>query len=203
MRLLLVRHGESDWNATRQLQGQADIPLSARGRDQARRLRPVIEALAPDRIVASDLARAAETARILGVEARPEPGLREIDVGDWTGRPIEALRAEPGGAYAGWRAGTFTPASGEPWPAFRARTVGAIARARAQDVNGQAPRTLLAVCHGGVIRALLEHHVGLALDRLLPVGPGSVTILRLGAGDAARLEAYNHAPMLPDLLAPD
>ena len=61
MRLLLVRHGETEWNAARRLQGQADIALSDRGRDQARRLRPVIEALRPDRVVTSDLLRAAET----------------------------------------------------------------------------------------------------------------------------------------------
>lgn len=84
MRLLLVRHGQSEWNAGRVLQGQADVPLSDLGRAQAAALAPTIAALAPDRAVTSDLQRAAATAAILGYpDARPDPALREIDVGVW------------------------------------------------------------------------------------------------------------------------
>ena len=66
-RVLLVRHGESAWNASRRLQGQADIALLARGEEQARLLRPVIAALEPDKVVCSDLARARKTAELLGI----------------------------------------------------------------------------------------------------------------------------------------
>jgi probable phosphoglycerate mutase len=82
MRLLLVRHGASEWNAVRRLQSQADLALSDLGREQARRLRPVTEALVPDQTISSDLVRAAETARLLGAtDANLMPGLREIAVG--------------------------------------------------------------------------------------------------------------------------
>lgn len=199
MRLLLVRHGESEWNAARRLQGQADIALSDRGRAQAAALRPVIEALRPDRAITSDLRRAAETARLLGVDAVPEPDLREIEVGAWTGAAIDGLVAATPQDYAGWRAGTFAPEGGELWPAFRARAAGAIMRAA--EANGTG--TLLAVCHGGVIRALVEHFLGLAPKALIPVGPASVSALRLGRGAPARLELFNHAPGLPEFAAPD
>ena len=65
-RILLVRHGESEWNAVRRLQGQADIDLSQKGRRQAAALAPVVEGLAPDLVLTSDLKRAADTAALLG-----------------------------------------------------------------------------------------------------------------------------------------
>ncbi|MES2549577.1 MAG: histidine phosphatase family protein, partial [Pseudomonadota bacterium] len=95
MRLLLVRHGQSEWNAGRVLQGQADVPLSDLGRAQAAALAPVVAGLAPDRAVTSDLVRASVTAAILGyTNARPVPALREINVGVWQGRSIPDLIAE-------------------------------------------------------------------------------------------------------------
>lgn len=200
MRVLLVRHGQSEWNATRRLQGQADIPLSDLGRDQARRLAPVIAGLDVSHVLTSDLSRAAETARLIGLPlAVPTPSLREIDVGDWTGAEITDLRGERPADYAAWRAGSFAPKGGELWADFRTRVVSAIEAARpASGAN------LLAVCHGGVIRALLDHYLGLSPRRIIPVGPASLTALRLnGDGQGARLELFNHTPGIPDFEAPD
>lgn len=198
MRLLLVRHGESEWNAARRLQGQADIALSERGREQARRLRPVIKGLEPDRCLSSDLRRAAETASLLGAEgASFTPELREIDVGCWTGQAIADIVAREPEAYAGWRAGTHAPEGGESWAAFRARA------ARAVEEAAQGCRHLLVVCHGGVIRALLEHFLALTPARIIPVGPASLTALRLNGQGTARLELFNFTPGQPELAAPD
>ena len=159
MRLLLVRHGQSEWNASRRLQGQADIALSEKGRAQARALAPVIAAIRPDAAITSDLARAAETARLIWNQpASPTAALREIDVGDWTGQAIARLVADVPDEYHGWRAGAFAPPGGEIWADFRARTAAAIAAAP-QSGN------LLVVCHGGVIRALLEHLLLGALNK--------------------------------------
>ncbi len=199
MRLLLVRHGQSEWNAGRVLQGQADVPLSALGRDQAAALAPTVAALAPERAVTSDLLRATATAAILGhADARPEPTLREIDVGVWQGRAIPDLQAEDAAAYAGWRAGTHRPEGGEDWATFAARVQRAI---RSEAASGGA-RTLLAVCHGGVIRAALDAFLGLRPKHVLPVAPASLTVLRLN-GDVAKLELYNFRPGAPELGAPD
>lgn len=201
MRMLLVRHGQSEWNAGRVLQGQADVPLSDLGRAQAATLAPVVAGLAPDRAVTSDLVRASETAAILGYpKARPTPALREIDVGVWQGRSIPELVAEDAERYAGWRAGSHRPDGGEDWSAFVARVAGAIRSECASVGRG----TLLVVCHGGVIRAALEAFIGLRPHSVLPVAPASLTVLRLASTSReARLELYNYRTDTPELGAPD
>jgi glucosyl-3-phosphoglycerate phosphatase len=200
MRLLLVRHGQSEWNAGRILQGQADIPLSALGREQANALAPAIAGLDPSRVITSDLIRASETAARLGFpDARPEPRLREINVGAWQGKAIADLLADDAAAYQSWRAGTYRPEGGELWDEFVARTVAAVL-----DEAAKGGKTLLAVCHGGVIRALLYHLVGLPPRHIIPVAPASLTTLRLnGDGQGTRLELFNWRPTTLDLEAPD
>ena len=202
MRLLLVRHGESEWNASRRLQGHADIALSAEGRRQADALRPVIAAIGPDRTVASDLARVRETAERIGAgNVTLTSDLREIDVGDWTGKSIDAIVAADAQAYAGWRAGTHAAPGGEGWPGFVARVSGAIERER----SSRPCETLLVVCHGGVIRALVQHLLGLPPARIIPVAPASLTVLNLesAGGSGGRLELFNYRPGSLDLEAPD
>src|SRR5690242_596043 len=89
-RLLLVRHGESTWNADGRIQGQLDPPLSERGVAQARE---VAERFAGHRLAglySSDLARTWQTAvaigAVVGIDPVPEPGLREIALGEWEGK---------------------------------------------------------------------------------------------------------------------
>lgn len=201
MRLLLVRHGQSVWNADRRLQGQADIALSALGRRQATDLAPVIAGFAPCRAITSDLIRARDTAALLGfAAARPDPALREHSVGAWEGRAIPDIVAQSPADYAGWRAGTFTPPGGEAWGHFTARTTAAI---RAEQAAG-ACRNLLVICHGGVIRALLHGLLGIAPTSVIPVAPASLTTLLFPQqGSAARLELFNYRPGQIDLDAPD
>jgi broad specificity phosphatase PhoE len=198
-RLLLVRHGESEWNAARRLQGQADIGLSPAGESQAEALAETIRRLGPDRVLSSDLKRARRTAELLGhADAAPEPGLREVDVGEWTGRAIAELIAAEPEAYRGWRAGTHAPPGGELWTHFVARTRAAVEPAM------EAAQCTLVVTHGGVIRALLQALLGIEPSRIIPVGPGSLTILaRKPAETVCRLELFNYSPAGPILNAPD
>lgn len=197
-RLLLVRHGQTEWNALRRLQGQTDIALTPEGETQARALAPLIADLAPDRALSSDLARAMHTAALLGHEdATPEPRLREQDLGAWSGRDIADLLRDVPTEYHEWRAGRFTPKGGEVWPDFRARVESAIA-----DALAEGAATTLLVCHGGVIRAALDALLDLPPNRVIPVGPASLTILaRPDTG--LRLEAFNLRNTTPDLDAPD
>jgi probable phosphoglycerate mutase len=202
MRLLLVRHGQSEWNAEKRLQGQADIGLSALGRTQAERLALPVRALHPDKVITSDLQRARATAALLGFpDAALREGLREIAVGEWTGRAIPEIVAESPRAYAAWRAGTDVPPGGEIWADFMARAASVIEAER--DMMGKG--TLLAVCHGGVIRALLQHYLALVPDNIIPVGPASLTSLRLPQDRTkpVRLELFNYRPGSLDLDAPD
>lgn len=198
-RMLLVRHGESEWNAVRRLQGQADIGLSAKGEKQAMALAPTIAQLAPDRIVSSDLRRARHTAELLGFpDAQLDPGLREVDVGEWTGLAIADIIVSDPESYRGWRAGTYAPPGGEIWQDFADRTAKA-----ALDAFSTAER-LLVVCHGGVIRALLQTLLDLSPKRIIPVGPASVSILATRPGETEmRLEVFNSSPGGPVLDAPD
>ena len=97
--LLLVRHGETDWNASGRLQGHTDRPLSDFGRRQARQLAEDLATEELDAIYASDLARARETAEIvgerLGLPVRLDPDLREKDWGNWEGlTSVERDRVE-------------------------------------------------------------------------------------------------------------
>lgn len=198
-RLLLVRHGESEWNATRRLQGQADIGLSPKGEAQALALAPLIAQLAPDSVITSDLSRARRTAELLGYpDARTDMALREVDVGAWTGLDIAGIVSDQPEAYRNWRAGTFAPPGGEEWSTFSTRTVTATRAAF------ETAERLLVVCHGGVVRALLQALLGLSPKRIIPVGPASLTILANKPNEHdMRLEVFNHTPGGLVLDAPD
>ncbi len=200
--LLLVRHGQSQGNAMRRLQGQADSPLSETGQVQAEMLLPMIRSLEPDRAMSSDLARARDTAAILGhADAALDPDWREIDVGDWSDRPIADITAADPSAYRGWRAGTHTPPGGESWPHFRDRIRAALERL----VDGEGRRPLV-VCHGGVIRAACEILLGLPPSKILPVAPASLTVMTVEPRRSelkARLQAFNLTPGRLVLDAPD
>lgn len=199
MRVLLVRHGQSEWNASHRLQGQADIALSETGKSQADALRPVIDEIGPCRVISSDLERVRDTAqRITSVAPRFLQNLREINVGDWTGRKIEDIQAEDETAYLGWRAGTTTPPGGEAWDNFADR-VAAVIRTEMNDPC----ENLLVVCHGGVIRAVLQRFLCLSLDRIIPVAPASLTAIRLLGNKSERLELFNYRPVSLDFKAPD
>ena len=184
-RLILVRHGESVWNAEELLQGQLDPPLSERGRKQALALGPILEAVPPDRVLCSDLSRATETAALLGLRPRLDPRWREIDVGEWAGRPAAEIDAQ-GSELTNWRGGPRTAPSGEPWAAFSARVTGAL------DELVAAGGPWLVVCHGGCIRVSVAHVTGADPLRLGSPPNASATVLELTA--RPRLLVYGSVP---------
>jgi broad specificity phosphatase PhoE len=155
-RLLLLRHGQSAWNAAGRWQGQADPPLSPLGEAQAReaagRLRPGQYA----RALASDLQRALRTAEILagalGLAVEVDPDLREIDVGDWQGLTRAEINARSPGALADWSEGRSesTP-GGELRTHLTDRAQRALLRAAAASPAGD---RVLVVTHGALIRNL-------------------------------------------------
>lgn len=197
-RLLLVRHGETEWNADRRLQGQTDIRLTERGRRQARALAPVVAELAPGLALTSDLMRARDTAALLGhPDAQPVPELREQSLGQWEGCQIADICAEDAEAYRQWRAGAYAPPEAEPWVDFRGRVDAVLRRAFAAPSD-----VVLLVCHGGVIRAALDAALGLPPSKIIPVGPASLTVLA-HTGREVRLEAFNVRGGAPELEAPD
>jgi glucosyl-3-phosphoglycerate phosphatase len=187
--LILVRHGESTWNAEHRLQGQLDPPLSETGRAQSAELRPLVErlAVAPDRVIVSDLSRARETADLLGLEpAVVDPRWREIDVGEWGGKTAAEVDAESG-ELTNWRGGPRTAPGGETWDEFTARVSDAV------DELVGAGGPWLVVCHGGCIRVATAR---LTAAHPLALGSppnASLTTFALG-GDRPRLLSYGVAP---------
>jgi broad specificity phosphatase PhoE len=180
-RLVIVRHGESVWNAEGRLQGQADPPLSPKGREEARALAGAVDGALPARVVSSDLIRARETAALLGhPEAATDPRLREIDVGEWEGREVAELPQD-----TSWRAGAITPPGGETWTRFQARVAGVLD----ELLDGGGPT--LIVAHGGVVRAAVAQLTGTDARRLQGPGNASVTVL-----SRDRLYAYAWTPKL-------
>jgi broad specificity phosphatase PhoE len=143
--LLLARHGETDWNREGRWQGWADPPLNDTGRAQARRLADELRALAFDAVYSSDLRRAFETAEILaephGVPIVADPGLREIDVGSWSG----LTRAEIGERFPdGERP------DGETHEEHGGRVRTSVMRIARRHLGGR----ILLVGHGGTIRSI-------------------------------------------------
>lgn len=189
MYLTLVRHAESVWNATGQWQGQTDVPLSPRGRLQARAFAQRMFGVEHDHRYCSDLSRAAETAGALGAPAAPDPRFREIDVGAWAGMRRSAVKEKFPEEVRALRSGEAVRiGGGESMPEFAARVDGAIDELRAAH-GGE--RVLL-VTHGGVIRALATRILD-ARTRMSPlvgVGNTSFSIVRDVEGELV-LERYN------------
>jgi broad specificity phosphatase PhoE len=160
-RVLLVRHGQSAWNAEGRWQGHADPPLSPLGRAQAEAAAQAVGTVAE--VVASDLQRAFVTAEIIAQRlrvgpVRPEPRLRERDAGEWTGLTRAEIDVQwPGYLLAGRRPPGFE---------LDDAILGRIFEALAALHDAHPGRTLLAVAHAGVIRAV-ERHIGID-DGLVP-----------------------------------
>jgi len=148
-RVLVVRHGESTWNAESRWQGQADPPLSALGERQAEVGARRVAELEPDAVWSSDLVRASRTAELLapGMTVTLEAALRERDAGEWTGLTRDEIEARDPGALAEWR----SPPGFERDPELLARVVPALTAAVGALPEGGVG---LAVSHGGVVRTL-------------------------------------------------
>lgn len=170
--LILIRHGETEWNRARRIQGATDIPLNDTGRDQARataallreRLDPGLSAT----VVSSDLARARETAEIIAAELgtaapRTYRGLRERGYGEAEGIDVEEFRAR----WGDWHSAEVPGA--EPWPELRARGIAALGGAVRDHRRATAPSaaSLIVVSHGALIREIIRHATA---GELPPVG---------------------------------
>jgi len=175
-RILLARHGETDWNRVGRWQGHADPPLNDAGRGQAAEL---AERLAGDGIAAiysSDLMRASQTARVVADRLRlavvEDVGLREIDVGSWSGLTRAEVEQRFPEGYARWLRGDIGH-DGETREELSERVVGAVERIAAAHPGD----TILAVTHGGAIRALRRYADGDPGDPIENCGTSSLELV--------------------------
>jgi probable phosphoglycerate mutase len=190
-----IRHGSTGWNESGRMQGRRDVPLSASGRaDVAGWRLPSADAGA--HWVSSPLARAVQTARILGsAEPQIEPALTEMAWGAWEGWRLDELRERCGDAFVrNERLGLdFRPPGGESPRDVIARVSPWLARLAAAD------RPCVAVTHNGVLRALLAFATGWDMTGTPPVRLRAATLhrFRVAPGPSLSVVACN-VPLLPD-----
>jgi broad specificity phosphatase PhoE len=189
--LVLVRHGETEGNAARQLLGRAESPLTDRGRADATAL---AGSLGPvGRLVSSPLGRARDTARALGLDLPLEVDERwiEVDYGELEGH---ALRAVPAELWSRWRADpTFVPPGGESLAAVGARVRDACAELFGRDGDGaRADADVVVVSHVSPIKAAVAWALGAGDEMVWRLYLATASITRIGWGDDGPvLHAYN------------
>jgi len=156
IRVVLWRHGQTDWNVENRFQGHSDIALNKVGQYQASEAAKVLAALRPDRIISSDLIRAQSTAAALAaltdIKVEINPNLRETDGGLWEGKLASENRASHGELFANWYEGGDEPAgvTGERRSDVAKRAVAVIEKETA-NFSG----TIVFVTHGGTVRSVL------------------------------------------------
>ncbi|MFF0344464.1 histidine phosphatase family protein [Kribbella sp. NPDC004875] len=206
--LVLLRHGESVWNAEHRYQGQQGTGLSARGRQQAKQAADYLRSYSFDAIVASDLQRVTETLQpyldtldqpLVRVDRR----WREIDVGTWGGRTFTEVYAdEPEVVDAFARGEDLARGGGETFAQLRTRVWEAVSELAGHETGagggvdadagarvGRSVRRVLVVTHGGPIRVAAAAALGLPAGAEMALDPPlncSLTTLRLDG-----LAAYN------------
>ena len=195
MRLILVRHGVTDWNREGRWQGRLDPPLSDTGRHEATLLAARIAAdadLGPARILASTLSRATATAEAIGeavgVAVEPEPRLVEIGAGEWEGRTHAELEATDGERYLLWRTTAgYGPPGGEPLTDAAARVATLLS-----DLAASGAWPVLLVSHGGILRYLARDLLDLDAERAEALDIDNASISSAyHDGDLWRLERWN------------
>jgi alpha-ribazole phosphatase len=164
--VILIRHGESEWNQSHRYTGQKDVALSELGREQAFRLAERLKDDGITAIYASPLRRARDTAEAIGTLARVpiklEPGLAEIHHGEWEGLTAHQVSEKFPAEYARWRTqpNAVVMPAGESLDDVRKRATAVWDRALLEQSGGK-----IVICsHDAVLRVLLLAALGLTLD---------------------------------------
>jgi phosphoserine phosphatase len=196
MKLLLVRHGETDWNLARRYQSYSDVPLNQKGIQQAEQLARRLSSERIDAVYASNLSRAIETAKpILNLQEQAplihkDARWQEICFGEWDGLTYEEVEAKWQNEVAVWYTDPVNgaPPGGETMLQMSKRVQSAFDELKDKHQD----ETVLIVSHGGTIQILLCLLLGMALNRYwqFHVAQASLTVLRFYE-DAAILDLFN------------
>lgn len=185
--LILIRHGETDWNRELRFQGQIDVPLNATGHEQARRVAERLAGESVQQLVCSDLLRTRQTAQApaqtLGLGAVSDAALREQNFGVVDGMRVDDIKTRYPQAWDRWTAfdADYAFDGGECTLAFHARVMAALQRLAAAGVG----QRLVVVTHGGVLDMVYRTALGLSLSgaRQSVIPNGGINRVRLtGAG---------------------
>lgn len=167
--LILLRHGQTDYNATGRMQGHLDSQLTPDGVAQAARVAPEIARLKPQRIISSDLSRAADTAEVVaaacGVPVEVDPRLRETHLGQWQGRTVTDIEAGWPGAIATWRSDpSWAPPGGESRIEVVRRCTPVVEELDDALAEESEASTVVLVAHGGMIAGVVCGLLGMAIE---------------------------------------
>ncbi|WXG70062.1 histidine phosphatase family protein [Rhodococcus sovatensis] len=203
--LILLRHGQTEYNATERMQGHLDTDLTELGRTQAKSAAALLAPRSPVRIVSSDLRRALDTATALGdacgVSVDVDPRLRETHLGDWQGLTHHDVDDLSPGARTAWRTdATIAPPGGENRIDVARRSVPVVRELLDTEPKwgaDGASAPIVLVAHGGLIAALSAALLELPVDRWPVLGGLSntswVQLSSHGEGDAIgwHLDVWN------------
>ncbi|MFI6763225.1 histidine phosphatase family protein [Micromonospora sp. NPDC050417] len=197
-RLIVWRHGNTDWNAGNRVQGQTDTLLNELGVEQAAAAAEMLAALKPDAIVSSDLQRAARTASALaaltGLSVRTDARLRERHYGQWQGLTMHEVAARFPAEHARWRAGDQDPGCEVESLDELGKRVGAALQAAADETPGG---TTVVATHGGGARQGCGYLLGWSPEILRQLGSLQNchwSELRYDAVRGWQLRAHNVGP---------
>ena len=191
-RLVMLRHGQPEYNAGSRMQGQLDTELSDLGREQAAAAAEVLAKRQPVLIVSSDLQRALDTANALGersgLPVLVDERLRETHLGDWQGLTHLEVDAAAPGARLAWRDNArWAPHGGESRVDVAARSMPLVAELIVQQGEwglDEPDRPMVLVAHGGLIAALTAALLGLPVDNWPVLG---------GMGNASWVQLSGHS----------
>jgi alpha-ribazole phosphatase len=183
MKLLLVRHGQTDWNLAGRFQGQSDTRLNRTGQRQAAAVSQVLRLEAIQAVYASDLQRARETARCIAAGLRLtvqlEPRLREMAFGQWEGLTYAEIQQRQPEALVAWQKAPQRRAP--PHGETLAQVADRVRQALKKMVKAHTEETIVLVAHGGPLRILLCLALGLPPQAYwqFAMQPGSLSELHM------------------------
>ncbi len=183
--LLLVRHGQTDWNIERRVMGTKPVPLNVLGRSQARQMAKGLKNVPIHAIYTSPLRRALQTAQLIlkGRDSVPlveEEGLNEINYGDWVGRLFSDV---PELSTYFNKPTTVTIPNGEALADVQRRAIAAIDKMREKHTE----QRVLGISHADVIKLILIHYLRMTIDDMqkFRIDNGSLSVIRFDGGDVS------------------
>ena len=202
LRILLVRHGETEWNAQHRYQGQSDVPLSEVGQKQAECLTRRLEGEKFDAVYASDLKRAWDTTRIIvakmGIEIITDSRLREMNFGILEGLTFDEAQSRYPEIISAWLQDyNQPPPDGEPLDVFSARISSVL-----DDIQKKhAGQSILLVAHGGPLSELVRLVLGVPPERrwVFSMDNASLSELHFGDNDYPFLKRLNDTSHLASI----
>ncbi len=192
--LILARHGETEWNEKSLIQGAQDIPLNKRGVSQAHKLADRLAGEQLAGIYTSNLQRAVKTAEIItnkhNLAVKQKPNLQEINFGIWEGKSFAEIEEEAPDWIEKWksRPDLNGPPQGENLTQLRNRA----ATVLEEIIDTHQGEKVLVVSHGGVIRALVSHYLGMPLADSWQLMQGNTAVNKLNFyEEVVMLEQFN------------